>query len=427
MKAALWRAAEVLRDRVDASTARDVMLTLIAVRHLDPSAWQRVGHAGLQRVVADIVARRPDLDGAFPGLPDLRENRLHEVVEALDTVPGEADGDMLGEAYMRLLGDFARAEGRRGGQYYTPRSVTRLAVALIEPVVGTVYDPCCGSGGLLVEARAAAPADVRVVGQELNPATHRLARLNGAVHDMALDLGPRPADTLAEDLHPTIQADRVVANPPFNLARWAGADDDPRWRYGTPPRGNANLAWIQHIAAHLAPGGLASVILANGSLTAQGAERDIRRALVEAGVVEAVVALPDRLFLTTPIPACVWVLSRPSRPRDHVLFVDARARGRRETRALTVLDEHDVSAISEVVAAHREGAQVDIPGFARAVPHHQVGPAGTLAPGAWVEISTAPNQGRPIGALVAQARAQLAEMDRLDEALRAALDDLDPP
>jgi type I restriction enzyme M protein len=410
---------------MDASTVRDLVLTMIAVRHLDGGDHD-LAREGLGPALDAIVDRRPDLEGAFPDLPDLRQHRVRELLASLDELPTHADGDVLGQAYMHFLGEFARAEGRRGGQYYTPPSVIRLATALVAPIAGRVYDPCCGSGGLLVQAAEDAPGPIELLGQELNPATWRLARLNAAVHELAIDLGARPADTLSDDLHPGLRADRIVANPPFNLARWARHDDDARWSFGLPPRRNANLAWVQHIAHHLAPGGRAAVILANGSLTSSGAAREIRRRLVRAGLVEAVVALPDQLFLTTPIPASIWVLSRPAHPSDRVSFVDGRQRGRRDSASLRVLDAPDIDAIAEAVRLAREGAPRPEAGFSATVPRDAVARSGDLNPGSWVGAATTTRASEPLSRLIERARDELDEAQRLDEALRRSLDALEP-
>jgi type I restriction enzyme M protein len=241
--------------------------------------------------------------------------------------------DVLGEAYEYFLEKFARAEGRRGGEFYTPASVVRLLVEMLEPYAGQMYDPCCGSGGMFVQAEKlvlarggrvggggagggdtagrGGAAGIAVYGQESNGRTWGLARMNLAIHGIAGDLGSRCADTFREDVHPGLRADFILANPPFNMSDWARQPGDPRWEYGVPPAGNANFAWLQHIVSKLGSQGTAGVVLANGSMSSrQSGEGAIRAALVEAGLVSCVVALPERLFRSTSIPACLWFLAR---------------------------------------------------------------------------------------------------------------------
>jgi type I restriction enzyme M protein len=424
MDQAVWAALEVLRDRLDAAGVRDWVLTLVALRHLSarpdaPQAarWSRIAAGEILEAIAALEEHDPALRGAFPQLPALEGSRRDDLVAAVGALSPDGDGDVLGRAYMSLVAMLARAEGRRGGQYYTPTSVADLLVALAAPVEGAlVYDPCCGTGGLLVAAaRAGAEA---LVGQELNPATRRLARLALAVHDRTLDLGERAADTLRDDQHPDLQADVVLANPPFNLARW-GAEDlahDPRFALGTAPDGNANLAWIQHVLARLRPGGRAAVVLSNGSLTVR-AEADLRAALVGTGRLEAVVALPDRLFRTTAIPACVWVLGPV---KDTILFVDARHRGRRVDRSTRVLDPDDRGWIAGRVRAHRDEERVALPGQAMAVPRERVG--AELAPGRWVGARPATEEGAvTLEAALVEVRRLSRASRELEEALLAGL------
>jgi len=328
----------------------------------------------------------------------------------------EGGRDALGRAYEVLLGRFARAEGRRGGQFYTPRCVVRLLAALVGPVAGRrVYDPCCGSGGMFVHGAAGA---AEIFGQESNPGTWRLARQNLALRGVNADLGSGPADSFLDDRHPGRLADVVLANPPFHQSDW-GADrlrDDPRWRYGVPPAGNGNFAWVQHILAHLAPGGTAAIVLSNSSLSATKAgEGAIRRGLGEAGWVDAVVALPPQLFHATPIPACVWLLC-DARP-DTTLFVDARSLGRRADRTHRELPPEAVDRVAAVVRTYRAGSAVDEPGFAAVRTREDLAahrwaftPARHVerAPGA----ESAPARDR-IRALAAEWRALRDEADRL--------------
>ncbi|MYH63033.1 MAG: SAM-dependent DNA methyltransferase [Caldilineaceae bacterium SB0675_bin_29] len=292
--------------------------------------------------------------------------------------------DMLGRVYEYFLGKFAQAEGKRGGEFFTPRSIVRLLVEMLEPYEGRVYDPCCGSAGMFVQsenfvkAHGGLKTNISIFGQESNPTTWRLAHMNLAIRGIEANLGPQPADSFLRDLHPDLKADYILANPPFNDSDWSGdlLQEDVRWRYGTPPNSNANYAWIQHFIHHLAPpngrgGGVAGFVMANGSLSSNtGREGEIRQHIVEADLVDAIVALPAQLFLTTAIPACLWFLTRDKtggnlkyggRDREgETLFVDARELGtmlNRTQRELTAGGEDDPghdSDIGRIVYAYRQ-------------------------------------------------------------------------
>ena len=230
--------------------------------------------------------------------------------------------DILGRVYEYFLSQFASAEGKKGGQFYTPQSVVRLLVEMLAPYKGRVYDPCCGSGGMFVqsekfvEAHGGQLGDISIYGQESNATTRRLAMMNLAIRGIEADLGEEQADTFRRDLHPDLRADFVLANPPFNDSDWFRKDDDARWQFGLPPRGNANFAWVQHFIHHLAPTGMAGFVLANGSMSSnQSGEGEIRRAIIEADLVDCMVALPGQLFYSTQIPVCLW-FSRKTKPRS---------------------------------------------------------------------------------------------------------------
>ena len=353
--------------------------------------------------------------------------------------------DTLGRVYEYFLSKFAAAEGKLGGEFFTPRSIVRLMVEMLEPYVGRVYDPCCGSAGMFVqserfvEAHGGQKTDLSIFGQESNPTTWRLAHMNLAIRGIEANLGAQPADSFVRNLHPDLKADYILANPPFNISDWSGKllADDVRWRYGTPPTGNANYAWIQHFIHHLAPpngrgGGVAGFVMANGSLSSgSGGEGEIRQRIVEADLVECIVALPAQLFLTTGIPACLWFLTRDKTGRNlkhggrnrqgETLFIDARKFGAMETRTLRVLtggsdsesmlvegmsagmgDPNFDSDLGRIVYAFRQwrgepapawwdevqhGAWVfrDVPGFCKAETIEGIGKHGfVLTPGRYV-------------------------------------------
>ncbi|WP_374493237.1 type I restriction-modification system subunit M [Brachymonas sp.] len=341
----------------------------------------------------------------------LPDGKLGELVDLVSTIgfgqtPGTAR-DVLGQVYEYFLGMFASAEGKRGGQFYTPASIVRTLVAVLAPHRGQVYDPCCGSGGMFVqsekfiEAHGGRMGDVSIYGQEANPTTWRLAAMNLAIRGIDFNLGREPADTFTHDQHPDLRADYILANPPFNISDWwhGSLEGDPRWQYGTPPQGNANYAWLQHMLHHLKPTGRAGIVLANGSMSSsQNSEGAIRAAMVDADVVEVMVALPGQLFFNTQIPACLWFLAKQKQRRGEVLFIDARKLGKMISRVQAELDDAAIARIADTVAAWRgearpgaarPGAEMaayaDVPGFCRSVPLAEIAQHGhVLTPGRYV-------------------------------------------
>ncbi|MDP3332371.1 MAG: class I SAM-dependent DNA methyltransferase [Methylococcaceae bacterium] len=335
---------------------------------------------------------------------------------AEDSAKGRAKNnarDLLGQVYEYFLGQFASAEGKRGGQFYTPASIVKTLVAVLAPHHGQVYDPCCGSGGMFVqsekfiEAHGGKIGDVSIYGQEANPTTWRLAAMNLAIRGIDFNLGKEPADTFVRNQHTDLRADFVLANPPFNISDWwhGSLEGDPRWVYGTPPTGNANYAWLQHMLYHLKPTGRAGIVLANGSMSSsQNSEGDIRRAMVEAEKVEVMIALPGQLFFNTQIPACLWFLVKEKRVRQgEVLFIDARKLGTMISRVQTELTDEVIARIAATVAAwrgeaispspfQREGwgegqssTYADIPGYCRSVKLAEIAEHGhVLTPGRYV-------------------------------------------
>ncbi len=343
----------------------------------------------------------------------LPDGKLGELVDLVSTIGFGTGGtmsknharDLLGQVYEYFLGQFASAEGKRGGQFYTPASIVKTLVAILAPHHGQVYDPCCGSGGMFVqserfiEAHGGKIGDVSIYGQEANPTTWRLAAMNLAIRGIDFNLGKEPADTFVRDQHPDLRADFILANPPFNISDWwhGSLEGDPRWVYGTPPQGNANYAWLQHMLYHLKPTGRAGIVLANGSMSSsQNSEGDIRRAMVEADKVEVMVALPGQLFFNTQIPACLWFLVKQKAARKgEVLFIDARKLGSMISRVQTEFTDEVIARIAGTVAAwradghSREGGNPavyeDIPGFCRSVTLAEIAEHGhVLTPGRYV-------------------------------------------
>lgn len=333
----------------------------------------------------------------------LPDGKLGELVDLVSTIgfgatAGEAR-DVLGQVYEYFLGLFANAEGKRGGQFYTPRSIVKTLVAVLAPHHGKVYDPCCGSGGMFVqseefiEAHGGKVGDVAIFGQEANPTTWRLAAMNLAIRGIDFNLGREPADTFSRNQFPDLRADFILANPPFNISDWwhASLMGDARWQYGDPPAGNANYAWLQHMLHHLAPNGRAGIVLANGSMSSsQNSEGQIRAAMVEADVVEVMVALPGQLFFNTQIPACLWFLAKSKRARrGEVLFIDARKLATMISRVQCELTDAVIERIAGTVAAWRgeggAGVYADVAGYCRSVRLAEIAEHGhVLTPGRYV-------------------------------------------
>ena len=508
----LWKAADKLRGSMDASEYKHVVLGLIFLKYIDDAFAERrralvrelegeeITGAALRELVEsrdeytaegvfwvppearwrylrerakqpeigkvidnamDLVeADNPSLRGVLPksySRPSLDTRRLGELVDLISGIGlGQAkhrEEDVLGRVYEYFLGQFASAEGKGGGEFYTPRSVVKLLVEMIEPYKGRVYDPCCGSGGMFVQSESFVEAhggkrnDIAVYGQELNDTTWRLAKMNLAIRGIEADLGPRWGDTFHDDLHKDLKADFILANPPFNVSDWGGdlLRDDPRWRYGAPPVGNANYAWLQHMASKLAPRGVAGVVLANGSLSSQqSGEGEIRQRMVEDDLVECIVALPPQLFFTTQIPASLWFLNRNKRNgsgsgnwrdrRGEVLFIDARKLGVMVDRTHRELSTEDIARVAGAYHAWRgePGSEKyeDIPGFCAAarvetIEEHRF----VLTPGRYVGSEVAEDDGEPIAEKIARLKKELLqafeESDRLQERVRAALERLD--
>jgi type I restriction enzyme M protein len=356
--------------------------------------------------LAVIETENPKLKGILDkryARAQLPDGKLGELVDLVSTI-GFGDNpstarDILGQVYEYFLGMFASAEGKRGGQFYTPASIVKTLVAVLNPHTGKVYDPCCGSGGMFVqserfiEAHGGKIGDVSIYGQEANPTTWRLAAMNLAIRGIEPNLGREPNDTFTHNQHPDLRADFILANPPFNISDWwhGSLTGDPRWVYGDPPAGNANYAWLQHMLYHLKPTGRAGIVLANGSMSSsQNSEGEIRAAMVEADVVEVMIALPGQLFFNTQIPACLWFLTKQKAVRKgEVLFVDARKLGSMISRVQCEFTDDVIGRIADTVSAWRgeagAGAYQDIAGFCRSVKLAEVAQHGhVLTPGRYV-------------------------------------------
>jgi type I restriction enzyme M protein len=395
-----------------------------------------------------LMGANPSLRATLPRLynkDNVDQRRLGELLDLFNSARFTGQGakkarDLLGEVYEYFLDKFAAAEGKRGGEFYTPPSVVRVLVEVLEPTHGRVYDPCCGSGGMFVqtekflEAHHREGSDISVFGQELNERTWRMAKMNLAIHGLNGNLASRWGDTFARDQHPGIEADYILANPPFNIKDWARSEKDPRWKFGVPPAGNANYAWIQHIISKLAPGGSAGVVMANGSMSSNSSgEGEIRAQLVEADLVSCMVALPTQLFRSTGIPACLWFFAKDKSPgkqgsvdrTGQVLFIDARNLGRMVDRAERAFSDADIGQIANTYhawrgmssAAEAGSTYADVLGFCESATLPDIKAADyALTPGRYVGAAAVADDGEPIEDKIERLTKELFE--QFDESAR---------
>jgi len=493
-EAELWRMADALRGSMDAAEYKHVVLGLIFLKYIsdafeelhaklqaekkqgadpeDPdeyrakgifwvppeARWSHLKSQAKQPTIGQIVddamagieRDNPSLKAVLPkeyARPALDKQRLGQLIDLVSNIRiGDAESrskDVLGRVYEYFLSQFASAEGKKGGEFYTPRCVVKLLVEMLEPFKGRVYDPCCGSSGMFVQSEEFIVAhggkfgDISIYGQESNYTTWRLAKMNLAIRGIEGKI--EHGDSFHNDRHPDLKADYILANPPFNVSDWGGdrLRDDKRWKYGVPPASNANFAWVQHIAHHLAPTGLAGFVLANGSMSSnQSGEGEMRRNLIEADLVDCMVALPGQLFYSTQIPACLWFLARDKknhkfreRPGD-VLFIDARKLGRLVDRTHRELTGEELARIAKTYHTWRgeqdAGKYEDIPGFCRSAPLDEIRKHGhVLTPGRYVGAETLEDDGEPfeekMKRLTGTLRNQQAEAAKLEAAIAANL------
>jgi type I restriction enzyme M protein len=503
-EAKLWAAADALRGSMDAAEYKHVVLGLIFLKYIsdafeehharllaersqgadpeDPdeyrainifwvpaeARWPRLKAQAKQPTIGQLVddamtaieRNNPTLKAVLPkdyARPALDKQRLGQLIDLVSNImvgDGESRSkDTLGRVYEYFLSRFAGAEGKKGGEFYTPRCIVRLLVEMLEPYKGRVYDPCCGSSGMFVQSiefiqahatgngnAGKAKNDIAIFGQESNYTTWRLARMNLAIRGIEGRIAH--GDSFHNDRHPDLKTDFILANPPFNVSDWRGEllKDDKRWKYGAPPPGNANFAWVQHMIHHLAPTGLAGFVLANGSMSSnQSGEGEIRKNILEADLVDCMVALPGQLFYSTQIPACLWFLVRDkknSRFRDRrgeVLFIDTRKLGRMVDRTHRELTDEDIARIAGTYHAWRgeknSGEYADVPGFCKSTMLDEIRKHGyVLTPGRYVGAEAQEDDGEPfeekMNRLVAQLREQQAEARQLDEAIARNLKEL---
>ena len=396
--------------------------------------------AAMTSIENDNASLRGKMDKRF-GRQELGEGVLGQLIDLISTIGfGEKynESDLLGEVYEYFLGQFASAEGKRGGQFYTPSHVVKTLVAVLSTNSGRVYDPCCGSGGMFVQSERFVKAhggrvdDISIYGQESNPTTWRLAAMNLAIRGFAADLGKEPGDTFARDQFPDVKFDYIMANPPFNISDWGGEkyEGDVRWQFGRPPVGNANYAWLQHMLWKLRPGGQAGVVLANGSMSSNtGGEGDIREAMVRGDVVEVMIALPGQLFLNTQIPVCLWFLTndKTSNGRDRrgeTLFIDARQLGTMETRVLKVFTDADITKIQETVQSWKTGeGYEDVAGFCKSASFDEIEKNGfVLTPGRYVGADLEEISAEEFSKKFSQLKQSLADLKEMSSVLDQQID-----
>lgn len=496
IEAALFKAADKLRGNMEPSDYKHVALGLIFLKHIsdgfeakhaellaeypegaeDPdeyladnifwvppeARWSHLQASAKQPAIGRLIDEamiaiekvNPSLKGVLPkdyGRPALNAVMLGELIDLISGIAlGEGKDkarDLLGRVYEYFLGQFAGSEGKRGGEFYTPRSVVRTMVEMLEPYKGRVYDPCCGSGGMFVqsekfvEAHGGRLGDIAIYGQESNYTTWRLCKMNLAVRGIDADIKWNSEGTFHKNELPDLRADVILANPPFNISDWGGERlrEDGRWKYGTPPAGNANYAWLQHILHHLAPSGTAGVVLANGSMSStQSGEGEMRRAMIEGEVVDCMIALPGQLFYSTQIPACLWFLAkdksngiaRDRKLRDRrgeVLFIDARKLCFMVDRTRKEFSDADIAQIAETYHAWRLGeGYSDVPGFCKSASLEEIRSHGhVLTPGRYVGSQAAEEDETPFAerfaALQEQLDAQFTEAEALAATIRARL------
>lgn len=464
----IWDAACVLRGNIDASEYKSVVLGLIFLKYIsdrfDEKYQQLVEEGdGFEEDVDEYIsegiffvpetarwsiiaskAHTPEIgtviDDAMRAIekenkrlkdilpknfarPELDKRRLGDVVDLftnIKMVDAGSSRDILGRTYEYCLSKFAEQEGKLAGEFYTPSCVVRTLVEVLQPYNGRVYDPCCGSGGMFVQSakfienHSGNLRNISVFGQDSNPTTWKMAQMNLAIRGIEANLGSYNADTFFNDCHPTLRADFIMANPPFNLSGW-GADklkDDVRWQYGMPPAGNANFAWLQHMIYHLAPNGKIGMVLANGALSSQsGGEGEIRQNIVNADLVECIVAMPTQLFYTTQIPVSLWFLSKNKKQRGKTLFVDARKLGTMVTRKLRELTDADIAMIADAYKAYCDGALEDQKGFCAVVDTDEIAKQDyILTPGRYVGIEEQEDDGEPFEEKMARLTGELSEL-----------------
>ncbi|HEP1789674.1 type I restriction-modification system subunit M [Streptococcus dysgalactiae] len=482
----LWDAADSLRGHISAADYRKVIIGLIFLKYVSDSftikynyllkedegfeedrdeyvseniffvpqksRWDYIAENAhspeigiiLDDAMREIESENKSLVGVLPKVyatPDLDKRVLGEVVDIFTNINMFAHGnekDLLGRTYEYCLEQFAAYEGKNGGEFYTPTSIVKTIVEILKPFNGRVYDPACGSGGMFVQSETFVENhsgninNLSIYGQEANADTWKMAKINMAIRGIEPNFGPHQADTFIDDLHPTLKADYIMANPPFNLKKW-GADklvDDVRWKYGTPPDSNANYAWIQHMIHHLAPNGKIGLVLANGSLSStQSGEGDIRKAIIEDDLVEGIVALPAQLFYSVTIPACLWFISKNKKQKGKTVFIDARNLGHMVDRKHRDFTDDDIQKIAKTFEAFQEGTLENEKGFCAVVETKAIAEQDyILTPGRYVGIEDKEEDSEPFEEKMERLTTELSELFKqshvLEEEIKQRLEEI---
>lgn len=464
----IWKAADLLRGNMDASEYKSVVLGLIFLKYISDSfeakhqalinegegfeedkdeysyehiffvpkeaRWSVIAEAAHTPEIGTVIdnamrlieKENPRLKGILPknfARPELDKRRLGDVVDLFTNVQMKEHGDskdILGRTYEYCLSKFAEAEGKLAGEFFTPSCIVRTLVEVLQPYSGRVYDPACGSGGMFVQSAKFIERhhgninNISVFGQDSNPTTWKMAQMNLAIRGIEPDLGKFNADTFFDDQHPTLKADYILANPPFNLSDWGAnkLQDDVRWKYGIPPAGNANFAWLQHMIHHLSPKGRIGMVLANGSLSSQtGGEGTIRENIIKADLIEGIVALPSQLFYTTGIPVSLWFLNRTKKQTNKILFVDARNMGSMITRKLRELSEEDIMKIAGTFDAFNSGTLENEKGYCAVASIEDVAKQDyILTPGRYVGIAETEDDGEPFQEKMERLTSELSDL-----------------
>lgn len=399
----------------------------------------------LDKALDSIEKENPTLKGVLFKVyndPDNRNVNLGEIIDLFTNIKigtkEATEKDLLGRIYEYFLGEFASNELQKGGEFYTPACLVRTMVEILEPYKGRVYDPACGSGGMFVQSlkfiqrHQGNVRDISIYGQEKNPTTWKLAKMNLAIRSIDGDLGKFAADTFHEDLHKDLRADFVMANPPFNLSDWGQEKltNDYRWKFGIPPKGNANYAWIEHMVSKLSITGKAAIILANGSLSAGGQEAEIRKKLIEKDLVDCILSMPTNLFYTVTVPCSIWILNRDKKQHGKTLFINANELGTMVTRKLRELSEEDIMKIADTYHAYENDENYeDIAGFCKKASLDDIEANDyVLTPGRYVGIKEPDSDGEPfeekMERLTGELSEQMKESERLDEEIKQVLGEI---
>ena len=471
MEEVLWKACDALRGSIEPSEYKHVVLSLIFLKYAgfhfekrrqeiindgledfvdsiefyaaknvfylpEKARWSYIKENAKQpniasivdKALSDIEKENKPLQGALPnnyysslGIEAEKLGSLLDKIDSFDAILESADGnDIIGRVYEYFLSKFAIKEGKGKGEFYTPKTIVNLIAEMIEPYEGKIYDPCCGSGGMFVQSakfvenHSGNISNISIYGQDSNPTTWKMAQMNLAIRGIEPDLGTYAADTFLDDRHPTLRADYIMANPPFNLSDW-GADklkEDVRWQYGMPPAGNANFAWLQHMIYHLAPAGRIGMVLANGSLSSQsGGEGEIRKNIINADLVECIVAMPTQLFYTTQIPVSLWFINKQKKQFGKTLFIDARKMGTMVSRKLRELTDNDIKKISDTYEAFVDGTLEDVKGFCAVADTEEIEKQDyILTPGRYVGIEEQEDDGEPFEEKMNRLTSELSEL-----------------